>query len=72
MLQDPENYEEWEDIIWAKNLDSARSTCEYIARRAGLTEVINVTQESKKPSAQGDCRFICWFRSEKTNHDDNN
>ena len=64
MLVDPENTEEWEIDVWAENLDTARSRCEAIAERYGPTEVINVTQATKKRSPQGEYKFICWFRSE--------
>lgn len=73
MLTDPENpYEEWEKDVWESNFDTARSRCEYIASQIELTEVINVTQISKKPSKTGQYKFICWFRTEKPNDNSNN
>lgn len=73
MLQDPENFEEWELEVWADNLSSAQAKCGYIAQRVGLTEVIAVSQETKKLSKNGTYRFVCWFRSEaKENDDDDN
>lgn len=73
MLTDPENpHEEWEFSVWASNFDTARSKCEYIASEVELTEVINVTQESKKLSKTGQYKFICWFRTEKPNDNSNN
>ena len=72
MLQDPEKpYEEWEDEVWAENLDTARSKCEYLASKVALTEVINLTQSTKRPSKRGNYRFICWFRTEKSNGNSN-
>ncbi len=66
MLQDPEQpFEEWEDEVWAASLDAAQTKCEYIAERAGLTEVINVTQTTKRPTKYGSYLFTCWFRTEK-------
>ena len=73
MLQDPEQpSEEWEDTVWASSLDVARSKCEAIANEAGLTEVINVTQATKKLNKNGTYRFICWFKTEKSSYDDSN
>lgn len=73
MLQDPENpFEEWEDMVWALNLEAARSKCEFLASETELTEVINVTQATKKSSKSGNYKFICWFRTEKFNYDNSN
>lgn len=73
MLQDPENpYEEWEDFVWAANLEAARSQCEAIASEIDLTEVVNVTPALKKPSKSGNYKFICWFKTEKPSHDNSN
>lgn len=72
MLTDPEEYEEWEDVVWAKNEATAWSLCQEIADEATLTDVINVTQAIKKPSQKGTYKFICWFRSEVTPNDSSN
>ena len=65
MLQDPEKpFEEWEQDVWAVNLDVAWSECELIAKNAELTEVINVTQATKRMGRNGKYRFTCWFRTE--------
>ena len=73
MLQDPENpFEEWEDEVWAETLDTAQAKCKDIAEKVGLTEVINVTQTTKRPSKQGNYRFICWFRTENSHGNSNN
>ena len=70
MLQDPEKpFEEWSYEIGATNLKTAWSQCKYIADSAGLTEVLNVSQKSKTPGRKGMYRFICWFRSEKSEED---
>ncbi|WP_088895030.1 hypothetical protein [Leptolyngbya ohadii] len=72
MLQDPENFEEWELEVWAENLATAQAKCGFIAQRVGLTEVINVSQETKNPSRNGTFRFVCWFKSESQGNDDDN
>jgi hypothetical protein len=72
MLQDPENYEEWEDYVWAASQGEAWSKCQVMADEAPLTEVINVTQSTKKRSKTGTFKFICWFRSEVQPHDNGN
>ena len=70
MLTDPENLgNAWEADVWAPNLNTARSMCEQIASRYLLTEVVNVTQETRNPSPNGDYKFICWFKAEVTNDD---
>lgn len=72
MLQDPEaEMEEWEQEVLAPSLETARQRCQNIANRAGLTEVINVTQKTKTPNRSGQYRFICWFRSEVGGSDAN-
>jgi hypothetical protein len=43
--------------------------CEAIA--GDLTEVTNVTQATKKPTKQGEYKFICWFKTEVTNDGSN-
>ena len=72
MLTDPESYEEWEDVVWAKNEAKAWAACQEIAEEALLTEVINVTQVIKKPSKNGTYKFVCWFRSEVNPDDSSN
>lgn len=65
MLQDPDKkHEEWEEVVFAPNLDTARSKCECLASELELTEVVNVTQAIKKEGKQGTYKYICWFRSE--------
>jgi hypothetical protein len=65
MLLDPEaEMEEWEQEVFAPNLTTARQRCQNIADSIGLTEVLNVTQKTKKPNRSGTHTFICWFRSE--------
>ncbi len=68
MLQDPENYEEWEFEVRAENLEKARVKCERIAANNPLTEVISVSQATTTPY-KGTYRFVCWFRSEAIGHD---
>lgn len=72
MLTDPENYEEWEDVVWAANESEAWKRCQAIANEAPLTEVINVTQETKRLSKKGTYKFVCWFRSEVKPNDNSN
>lgn len=72
MLQDPENFEEWEDQVWASNDAEARRKCEFMASETGLTEVINVSQASERKSKKGNYRYICWFRSEVKPHGNSN
>jgi len=70
MLTNPENPGvSWEADIWAPNLNTARSMCEAIA--GDLTDVINVTQATQKPTKSGEYKFICWFRAEVTDDDSN-
>ena len=70
MLQDPENpYEEWQERVSAPNPDVALSRCEFVAKQFILTEVINISQETRRPSKAGDYLFICWFRAEVTDND---
>lgn len=71
MLQDPENFEEWSQEIWAQDQAMAERYCQTIANNAQLTEVLNVTQKSKRPGKRGMCKFICWFRSETHDSSDN-
>lgn len=68
MLNDPENFEEWSETIRAADMDAAKVRCQRMAERIGLTEVINVSQETKTRS-YGTYRFVCWFRSEVTDND---
>ena len=73
MLTDPENpYEEWEADVWAPNLATAQAMCERIALNSELTEVINVTQSSRKLSKTGKHKFLCWFKTELSNDDSSN
>ena len=74
MLIDPENpFEEREEIVWAENKDIAWRLCQEMAEEDDpLTEVVNVTQDTKTPSKKGTYRFICWFRTEVTPHDSSN
>jgi hypothetical protein len=72
MLTNPENYEEWEDFVWAVDQNEAWKKCQGIADEAPLTEVINVTQETKRRSKRGTYKFVCWFRSEVNPNDDRN
>lgn len=71
MLQDPENpFEEWEEQVWAPNLEVARSRCAFIAEQYDLVEVFNVSQKTKAPTKTGQYLFICWFRAEVTEVED--
>jgi gas vesicle protein len=63
MLTAPENGEEWAEEIWAKSLEEARTLCQKMAGHE-LTEVINVTQKTQKPSKNKNYKFICWFKTE--------
>jgi len=73
MLTDLENpSEEWTLPIKAPSLEVARSRCEVIANHATLTEVISVTQSSKKQNKQGEYSFVCWFKSEVSFNDSSN
>lgn len=73
MLTDPENpFEEREETVWAKNKDIAWRLCQEMAEEDPLTEVVNVTQDTKNPSKKGTYRFICWFRSEVIPNDSSN
>ena len=63
-LIDPENYEEWEDDVWAISESEAWRKCEFMAHEAEATEVINVTQSKKRPRTDGKYKYTCWFRSE--------
>ena len=50
MLIDPENpSEEWAEEIRAKSLEQAKVICQELAGN-NLTEVLNVTQKTQKPS----------------------
>lgn len=69
MLQDPENYKEWEDFVWAVDENEAWKKCQLMADEALLTEVINVTQDTKRKSRRGTYKFVCWFRSEAKPND---
>jgi hypothetical protein len=65
-LIDPENpSEEWAEEIRAKSLEEAQSICQKMAGES-LTEVINVTQQSRKPSKNKTFKFICWFKTEES------
>ena len=72
MLTDPENYEEWEETVWAVDEVEAHQKCQAIADEAELTEVIKVTQETRRRSKKGTYRFVCWFRSEVAPNDNSN
>lgn len=65
MLTDPENFEEWTEEILAKSLEGAKILCQ---KKAGdkLTEVLNVTQKTRKPFKNRNYVFICWFKTEET------
>ena len=66
MLIDPENpSEEWAEEIRAKSLEQARVICQELAGD-NLTEVLNVTQKTQKPSKNGTYKFICWFKTEES------
>jgi hypothetical protein len=71
MLIDPENVEEWEFQVRAADINVARKKCEEIAANQLLTEVLSVTQATMTPY-NGTYQFICWFRSEATDDDNNN
>jgi hypothetical protein len=64
MLTDPDSYEEWTEEVWAASLEEAQTICQKIAGD-DLTEVLNVTQKSRKPSKSGTFKFICWFKTEE-------
>lgn len=71
MLQDPENpSQSWEQEVFAPDLGTAKAMCEVIARKYPLTEVVNVSQETKTRNKSGNFRFICWFQAEVTEDDD--
>jgi hypothetical protein len=73
MLQDPGNpFEEWEQEVWARDIDTAQVRCKRIAEYTGLTTVLNVSLARKSPSKSGNYRYICWFRTEVLNNDDSN
>ena len=66
MLIAPENpSEEWAEEIRAKSLEQARVICQELAGN-NLTEVLNVTQKTQKPSKNGTYKFICWFKTEES------
>ena len=66
MLIDPENpSEEWAEEIRAKSIEQARVICQELAGD-NLTEVLNVTQKTQKPSKNGTYKFICWFKTEES------
>ena len=66
MLIDPENLsEEWAEEIRAKSLEQAKVICQELAGN-NLTEVLNVTQKTQKPSKNGTYKFICWFKTEES------
>lgn len=66
MLIDPENpSEEWAEEIRAKSLEQAKVICQELAGN-NLTEVLNVTQKTQKPSKNGTYKFICWFKTEES------
>lgn len=66
MLTDPENpSEEWTDEVWAKSLEEAKALCQKMAGD-DLTEVINVSQKTRRPSKTGAYLFICWFKTEES------
>jgi hypothetical protein len=69
MLIDPEDCEEWELEVRAADLAAAEQRCQAIANGQPLTEVLDVTQATKT-SYKGTYRFICWFRSERREDDD--
>jgi len=69
MLIDPENIEEWELVVRATDLSTAKQRCQAIADGQPLTEVGGVTQLTTTPY-NGTYRFICWFRSERRDSDD--
>jgi hypothetical protein len=65
MLQDPDKPTvDWEEIVTAKNIDTARSKCEAIVVNDPLVEVFNVTQLTKTPNKNGEVKFVCWFKGE--------
>lgn len=69
MLVDPEHFEEWEDDVWAGSESEAWQKCQLMAEEAQGTEVINVTQQTKKQSKNGTYKYTCWFRSEVNPND---
>lgn len=71
MLIDPENFNEWEFEVRAKDLNEAEKKCEAIASSEPLTEVLSVTQVTVTPY-KGTYRFICWFRTEVVPNDSSN
>ncbi len=73
MLTDPENpSEEWTFEVLAPDEATARTQCQFIADQNMLSEVQNVTQYTKTKNRQGKYKFICWFKSEVFNDNDNN
>jgi hypothetical protein len=65
MLIDPENpSQEWSDEVWAASQEEAEKLCQQIAGQA-LTEVLQVTQKTTKPSKNKTYKFICWFKTEE-------
>jgi len=70
MLQDPEKpFEEWEQEVRAQTIDEAKAKCQAIADGQTLTDLLTVTQATVTPY-KGTYRFIYWFRSERSDNDD--
>ncbi|MFM2431739.1 MAG: hypothetical protein RLZZ511_2952 [Cyanobacteriota bacterium] len=72
MLIDPDSpSEEFQIEVRAKDIGAALVQCEAFISSAEAVELLNVSQRTKTPDKNGNCKFVCWYKREVEANDSN-